>query len=265
MRIFAESNVEGSLVGLPVNQEGLVAMPTGETLSGHWVRLERLSSERHSKDLFDAFAVESDGRLWTYMPHGPFDTLSDLMAWATSVESSDDPLFYAIINVATGRAIGVASYLRINPTDRTIEVGWITYSRELQRTPGATEAMYLMARFAMDLGYRRYEWKCNALNAPSISAAERLGFSFEGVFRNAVIVKGRNRDTAWFAWTDSDWPAIRQALESWLAPTNFDEFGRQHSSLRDHTKVLLHSRWPTLSVDVITQTPSNTKPSHGVG
>jgi RimJ/RimL family protein N-acetyltransferase len=188
------------------------------------------------------------------MPHGPFDAERDMAAWITGMEHSIDPLFYAIIDLATNRAIGVAAYLRIDTLNRTVEVGWLTFSSLLRRSTLATEAMHLMARHAFDLGFRRYEWKCNALNAPSIAAAERLGFSFEGVFRNAVIVKGHNRDTAWFAMTDSDWSAIRTAQEEWLRADNFDDTGLQRTSLRDATLPLLHSHWPTLTVSISSAT-----------
>ena len=142
-----------------------------------------------------------------------------------------DPLFYAVVDAATGGATGVASYLRIDPANGSIEVGHINYSPLLQRTPAATEAMYLMMWHVFELGYRRYEWKCNALNAASCAAAERLGFSFEGIFRQAAVVKGRNRDTAWYSLIDEEWPALREAFQRWLAPSNFDGQGRQRTRL----------------------------------
>ena len=178
-----------------------------------------------------------------------FESESDFIKWVSSIDNATDPLFYAIIDLATNKSVGIASYLRIDTHNRTVEVGWLTFSEQLRRSAAATEAMYLMATHAFELGYRRYEWKCNALNAPSIAAAERLGFSFEGVFRNAVIVKGHNRDTAWFGFTDGDWPAIKQAHETWLDASNFDEAGNQKSSLRDLTAPLRHSAWPTLTVE----------------
>ena len=145
---------------------------------------------------------------------------------------SNDPLFFAIIDQSTNCAVGVASYLRIDPNSGSIEVGHINYSPLLQRTPGATEAMYLMMKNAFELGYRRYEWKCNALNAPSRIAAERLGFSFEGIFRQAGVIKGRNRDTAWYSVIDPEWPALREAFVKWLEPSNFDPKGQQFVSLK---------------------------------
>lgn len=250
MRIESESDSSGNPVGLPVTSVEPSERPDGRTLTGPRVRLEHLSADFHAHDLFVALAEDPDSRLWTYMPQGPFASETEFTTWVSSVEHSTDPLFYAIVDVASGSAIGIAAYLRIDTTNRTIEVGWLSFSHALQRTAHATEAMHLMAAHAFELGYRRYEWKCNALNAPSIAAAERLGFSFEGVFRNAVIVKGRNRDTAWFAFTDRDWPAIRGAHEAWLSPDNFDENGQQLSSLSDLTAPLRHSAWPHLSVDL---------------
>lgn len=248
MHLDSMPDSNGNPVGLPVPSLEPAERPDGTVLLGDRVRLEPLSADDHAHDLFVALTTEPHPSLWTYMPQGPFETERDLTAWIAGVEQSTDPLYYAIIDGQTDRAIGVASYLRIDTLNRTIEVGWLTFSSLLRRSTLATEAMYLMARHAFDRGFRRYEWKCNALNAPSIAAAERLGFSFEGVFRNAVIVKGRNRDTAWFAITDSDWPEIRTAQEQWLHTDNFDDSGMQRTSLRDATKSLLHSHWPTLSI-----------------
>ena len=169
--------------------------------------------------------------MWTYLSYGPFDTLNSYRGWAEEMSRRSDPLFYAIIERATERALGVASYLRINPPAGTIEVGHIGYSPPLQRTPAATEAMFLMMERAFTLGYRRYEWKCDSLNGPSRAAAQRLGFSFEGVFRQATVVKGRNRDTAWFSVIDGEWPALRDAFQRWLHPANFDEQGKQRMRL----------------------------------
>jgi RimJ/RimL family protein N-acetyltransferase len=170
---------------------------------------------------------------WRYLWDGPYPSEAAFLENLSQKATSEDPFFFSIVERASGRAVGVASYLRITPTDRVIEVGSILFTPALQRTRGATEAMFLMARHAFDtLGYRRYEWKCNALNAPSRRAAVRLGFQFEGIFRQHMIVKGRSRDTAWFAMIDRDWPAIRAAYEAWLDPANFDAGGRQRTPLR---------------------------------
>jgi RimJ/RimL family protein N-acetyltransferase len=199
---------------------------------GRLCQLEPLEASRHAKALYEAHALDAEGRNWTYLPYGPFAAPEDLAVWIRSVEKSEDPLFFAIIDLATQRATGWASYLRIDPAMGGIEVGHVAYSPALQRTPTATEAMYLMMRRAFDeLGYRRYEWKCNSLNAPSWNAAERLGFHYEGTFRQAWVQKGRNRDQAWFSIIDGEWPATRSALEGWLDPANFDMAGAQRRRL----------------------------------
>ncbi len=200
-------------------------------MAGRWVRLERLDPARHAADLHAANSA--DDRIWDYLPYGPFGTPADYRAWADRMAPGADPLFHALIPTATGRAAGVASYLRITPEAGSIEVGHICLSPAIQRTPAATEAMFLMADWAFRAGYRRYEWKCDALNIPSRRAATRLGFSYEGTFRQATVVKGRNRDTAWFAIIDKDWPTLRAAYERWLDPANFAPGGAQKTALSD--------------------------------
>jgi RimJ/RimL family protein N-acetyltransferase len=172
-----------------------------------------------------------DPAVWTYLPYGPFEDAAALDGFLRGAETSDDPLFFTLVRLSDLRALGVASYLRITPEHGVIEIGHIWFSTTLQRTTAATEAIYLLARQAFELGYRRLEWKCDALNAASRRAAERFGFRFEGVFRKHQITKGRNRDTAWFAITDDEWPAIAEGYERWLAPENFDADGRQRRSL----------------------------------
>ncbi|WP_322096946.1 GNAT family protein [Pelagibius sp.] len=207
-------------------------MPPRSALEGRFCRVEPLDPEAHADDLFTAYTADPAGRSWTYLPYGPFATLAELKAWMQATCLDDDPLFHAVIDRASGRALGVASYLRIAPAIGSIEVGHIHYAPALQATPAATEVMFLMmARVFDELGYRRYEWKCNALNAASRRAAERLGFTFEGVFRQATVVKGRNRDTAWYSLLDKEWPDAKAAFETWLAPDNFDAEGRQVKSL----------------------------------
>jgi RimJ/RimL family protein N-acetyltransferase len=170
--------------------------------------------------------------MWTYLFSGPFSSEQEFTGWLETREDSLDPLYFAIVDEVAGRATGLASYLRIEPAHGSIEVGHLAFSPLLQRTRAATEAMYLMMKHAFDLGYRRYEWKCDALNAASRRAAERLGFTFEGIFRQAVVYKGRNRDTAWYSVIDREWPARAAAFEDWLAPANFDADGRQRRPLR---------------------------------
>jgi len=201
---------------------------------GQYAGIEPLDATRHASELFRANSV--DDSIWDYLPYGPFHSAATYHKWVTSVTvGASDPLFYAIRESGTGRAAGVASFLRITPTMGSIEVGHINLSPALQGTRAATEAMYLMMRQVFGAGFRRYEWKCDALNLPSRRAAQRLGFSFEGVFRQAAVYKGRNRDTAWFAITDKEWPALQSAFQAWLAPSNFDATGQQLERLSDLT------------------------------
>lgn len=234
-----EVNELGQPVGFPVKEWRRPPRPSREVLTGRWCRLEPLDPGRHAEPLFTAYASDADARHWTYLPYGPFPDLAAYRAWMEAIAGGDDPLFFAIVDGVSGQPVGVASYLRIDPAAGSIEVGHLRFSALLQRTPAATEAMVLMMRHAFALGYRRYEWKCDALNAPSRAAALRLGLSFEGVFRQAVVIKGRNRDTAWFAATDRDWPALSAAFDRWLDPANFDADGRQGASLSALTAPLL--------------------------
>lgn len=199
-------------------------------MNGRFCRLEPLRPAEHCVDLWIAYAHDASGANWTYLPYGPFASEDAYRTFMEKLCGGDDPIFYAILD-ASGRAVGVASYLRINPREGSIEVGHLSFSPLLQRRPAATEAMYLMMRHAFDLGYRRYEWKCDALNAPSRAAAQRLGLRYEGIFRQATVYKGRSRDTAWFAAIDAEWPALRAEFERWLAPANFDADGRQRTPL----------------------------------
>jgi RimJ/RimL family protein N-acetyltransferase len=205
--------------------------PAREVMQGHYCRLEPLSAAQHADLLHDANSLDRDGRMWAYMLTGPFADGAAYRTWAEASEASADPLYFAIVDEPLARPTGVASYLRIDKTHGVIEVGHIAYSPLLQRTRAATEAMYLMMRQAFALGYRRYEWKCDALNAASRRAAERLGFTFEGIFRQAIVYKGRNRDTAWYSIIDGEWPTIDAAFRRWLDPANFDAQGRQRMSL----------------------------------
>ncbi|MCC6237437.1 MAG: GNAT family N-acetyltransferase [Dehalococcoidia bacterium] len=231
-RIADRTNELGQPIGAPVEGWTPRALPARAPLEGSRCRLEPLDAARHLEALHEANQLDVDGRNWTYLPYGPFPTLEAYRDWFTIAAASTDPLWFAIVDRALDRAVGVASYLRIDPVNGVIEVGHLAFSPLLQRTPVATEAMYLMARHAFDdLGYRRYEWKCDTFNAPSRNAALRLGFRAEGTFRQAVVMKGRNRDNAWFSILDSEWPAIRAALEGWLAPSNFDDAGQQRAAL----------------------------------
>ncbi len=216
--------------------------PPREPMEGRYARLEPLDPVRHGPAIHAANLEDPTGSMWAYLPYGPFAALADWTAWATPMALSPDPQFFTIIDRASGRAGGVASYLAIVPEHGSIEVGHIAYAPRLQRTPAATDAMYLMMRTAFELGYRRYEWKADALNGPSRDAAARLGLSYEGVFRQHRVVKGRNRDSIWFAAVDSEWPALRAAFERWLDPGNFDAQGRQRERLSDLTAPILRAR-----------------------
>lgn len=202
---------------------------------GRFVRLEPLDPARHAAELYAAsHGVPNGERIWDYLPYGPFDSVDELSSWLEKLAPSDDPLFFAIRDLQSGKTLGMASYLRIVPDHAVIEIGHIWFAPALQKTPAATEAIFLMLRHALDdLGYRRMEWKCDALNAGSRRAATRFGFSFESIFYQAVVVKGLNRDTAWFSILDYEWPAIRASFERWLSPENFDASGQQRTSLRE--------------------------------
>jgi RimJ/RimL family protein N-acetyltransferase len=202
-------------------------------LRGSYVTLAPLSVREHAGALWESVGGASHTALWDYMPDGPWPEREAFVDSIGRKEASSDPYYWALLDGASGRPVGHASFLRIEPRHRVIEVGSIMYGSEFQRTRGATEAMYLMARYAFEeLGYRRYEWKCDALNQPSRDAALRLGFRFEGIFRQHMIVKGRNRDTAWFSLLDSEWPERKAALERWLDASNFGPDGKQRTSLR---------------------------------
>ncbi|MDE1713255.1 GNAT family N-acetyltransferase [Chromobacterium amazonense] len=229
----AEQISTGQWVGLPVEGWTSAASPPRQVLTGSHGRVEPLDAERHGAQLYEALHQMAGGANWTYLSHGPFSSLEDWQTWMQANAGREDPQFYAIVDARDDVAIGLCSYLRIEPADGCIEVGFLNFSPRLQRSRLATEAMYLMMRNAFELGYRRYEWKCDAQNTPSVKAALRLGFTFEGLFRQARTNKGRNRDTAWFSILDHEWPQRRRALELWLADANFDAQGRQLRSLSE--------------------------------
>jgi len=206
--------------------------PERQTMVGARLRLEPIDPEVHAQGLFAHSHGPDMAWLWDYLPHGPFADLADFTGWLEGCAGSADPLYFAVIDLRDGEPCGMTAYMNIVPADARIEVGQIWYGPRVQRTPLPTEAMFLMfTRVFDELGYRRLEWKCNDLNEPSKQAARRLGFTYEGTFRQHMIVKGRNRDTAWFAMLDHEWPLIRTAFERWLSPENFDAEGRQHRSL----------------------------------
>jgi RimJ/RimL family protein N-acetyltransferase len=208
--------------------------PDLRPLPGRWIRLEPVSAARHAMDLYESFAGnDPEDHIWTYLGYGPWESFEIFEAWLKEQEASRDPWFYAFIRRQTGKACGMGSFMRADAANGVIEIGHIWMSPGLQRTREATEAIFLMIRHCFDdLGVRRLEWKCNALNAPSCRSAERFGFTFEGIFRQHLIVKGRNRDTAWYAMLDKDWQKVREAFEKWLRPGNFDAEGRQKAKLQ---------------------------------
>ena len=227
-----EELLAGTETACPPVDTRAAAPPSRVTMQGAYTNLVPLDPSRHAADLYEPTHGEGSQNLWRYLWDGPFSSETAFRSALERKAASDDPLFFAITEPQSGRALGYASYMRIEPANRCIEVGGILFSPALQRTRAATEAMYLMARHAFeDLEYRRYEWKCDALNRPSMRAALRLGFAYEGFFRQHMIVKGRNRDTAWFSMLDSEWPARKAAFESWLSPENFDADGRQRTAL----------------------------------
>src|SRR5882724_9082968 len=208
--------VNGLPIGSPVDPRP-APLPARANIDGRYVRLEPVNPAAHGDALWEN--VRGHDHLWAYLFVGPFSERAGFDAYLYKIAKADDPLFFAIVDKASGQAVGIASLMRIDPAHRVIEVGGILYTPALQHTRGATEAMYLFARYIFDdLGYRRYEWKCNDLNAPSRSAAERLGFTYEGTFRQMYIIKGRNRDTAWYSMLDSEWPVCKHAFEQWLDP-----------------------------------------------
>jgi len=224
------TNALGQPMGFPLPGWRSPAAPARTAMVGRYCRLEPMH-ERFAHELYTAASHDADGRTWTYLPYGPFASEDDLRSWLIRDCLSGDPLFFVIVDTTTGRAVGQASYLNIKPAQGSIEVGHVYFSPLMTRSRVATEAMGLMMRRAFETGYRRYEWKCDALNAPSRAAAERFGFSYEGIFRQATVVKGRNRDTAWYAAIDSEWPVLAAAFEAWLAPQNFDAAGQQRRRL----------------------------------
>lgn len=230
-------NQLGQPIGFPVAGWTARERPPRTSMHGNHCRVEALDPERHAGELFDAYSEDRDGRMWTYLPWGPYAGFDDFLAATITGLKRENFITYAVIDADSGKALGVASYLNINPSAGSIEVGGIAYAPALQKKPAGTEAMFLMMRRAFDeLGYRRYEWKCNSLNAPSRTAAERYGFRFEGIFRQADVVKGHNRDTAWFSIADGEWPVLKTAFERWLDPANFDRDGRQRERLSALTR-----------------------------
>lgn len=206
--------------------------PDGRTLTGRYCRLERINVDRHAAQLYEAYGDAPDGRNWTYLFSGPFEDFDAYHHYLTAAAQQTDPMHYAVIDLASGQAVGTFALMRIDAANGVIEVGSVTYSPRMQRTRLSTEVIALLMDYVFkELGYRRFEWKCDALNMPSRTAALRYGFSFEGIFRQAVVMRERNRDTAWYSIIDSEYPALRMAYDQWLDPSNFDAAGRQIRAL----------------------------------
>ncbi len=221
-------------------------IPGVGNLDGQHVKLEPLNADRHAADLHRANSADAEGIIWKYLPYGPFSSVSGYYHWIRDVTATGDPFFYALINPKTGHAGGVMSLMRIAPEVGSIEVGHINIAPEMQRSISVTEAIFLLMGWTFESGYRRFEWKCDGANLRSRRSAERFGFSYEGVFRQHVISRGRNRDTAWFAAIDKEWPALKEAYSAWLSPTNFDAEGRQKEALADLTRLVRVSDDPAL-------------------
>jgi RimJ/RimL family protein N-acetyltransferase len=230
----ARQNPFGQPIGPAVDGWSARARPPRTNMLGHYCRLEPVDVQRHEAQLLAAYLEAPDGRDWTYLFHERPQNAADFRVYLTGLQESRDPLHFTIVDTAADRCVGTAALLRIEPAHGVLEVGSIIFAPRLQKTRAATESMYLMMRRAFDeLGYRRYEWKCDSLNAPSRAAAARYGFTFEGIFRKAIVYKGRSRDTAWFAITTDEWPRIRAAFQAWLDPANFDTTGNQKRRLAD--------------------------------
>jgi RimJ/RimL family protein N-acetyltransferase len=227
-------NELGQPIGESVSDWPLAQFPPYTAFEGSLCRIEPIAVQKHAIDLFEAYAIDVDDRMWTYMTYGPFSSIESVERWLEQASQKTDPQFYVLVEKKTNKAVGLASYMRIKPEHGAIEVGGISFSPHLQRTALATEIMYLMMKRAFeDLGYRRYEWKCDALNLASCKAAERFGFSYDGTFKKHIIYQGRNRDTAWYSILDDEWPQLKKAYLQWLAPENLDEKGQQLEKLAD--------------------------------
>ena len=221
-------NELGQPIGESLANWSSAQFPSYIAFEGSFCRIEPIDVKRHAEELFEAYAVDIDNKMWTYMSYGPFKSVENVQQWLEHASQKTDPQFYVLIEKKTNKAVGLSSYMRIKPEHGVIEVGGISFSPLLQRTAIATEIMYLMMkRVFEELGYRRYEWKCDALNTASCNAAIRFGFSYDGTFRKHIVYQNRSRDTAWYSMLDDEWPLLKLAYEQWLAPENFNNNGQQ--------------------------------------
>lgn len=231
---MSEKNEFNQIVGDLVENWSPAKRPPANVMRGNYCLLEPLDINKHAAELFDSLSIDNQGESWTYLPYGPFNTVDDFQDWLKKTMADKDTLLFVILSAKTQLPIGIAGYLRINPDHGVIEVGHLHFSKLLKRTPVSTEAMYLMMRHIFEeLKYRRYEWKCHSLNQASCNAALRLGFKFEGIFRQSHVFKNRNRDTAWFSILGHEWPEIKEKFIKWLRPSNFNADGEQIVSLRE--------------------------------
>ena len=235
-------NTLGQPIGFALPDWTPPPVPPRQSMTGRFCHLEPLDADKHAADLYTVIASDVTGKSWTYLPYGPFENLEGYQAWMKEVTAGNDPMLFAIIDNTDGKPYGITGFLRIDPKNGCIETGHIYFSERLKKSPIATEAMYLMMQRAFELGYRRYEWKCDSFHTASRQAAQRLGFSFEGIFRQAIVYKGRSRDTAWYAAIDFEWPLLQNAFLTWLAPENFDEHGQQRKRLSKLTAPILNRR-----------------------
>ena len=227
-------NEYGQMIGESVVGHTSGKLPAINFLEGRYARIEALSVEKHAEDLLAVYGPDTPREMWTYLFQEPVADREELVSLLNQMLARKDRFFYAILDRETGKVLGTFSLMRIDQNNRVVEVGTVIFSLELRGTRIGTEAQYLLARYVFEeLNYRRYEWKCDSLNLPSRRAAERLGFVYEGTFRQAVVYKGRTRDTDWLSMIDKDWPRFKARLEAWLAPENFDKDGRQYKSLRE--------------------------------
>ncbi|MGS0636926.1 GNAT family N-acetyltransferase [Citrobacter sp. VF227] len=224
-------------IGMSLSDWRGAPFPEAQQITGRYCQLERINAARHAKGLYEAYCEASDFRDWTYLPVGPFETFDAFFVYLKKIEEQTDPMHFAVIDLASMKPLGTVALMRIDPSNGVIEVGHISYSPLMKRTRASTEVMSLVLKYVFeDLGYRRFEWKCDALNAPSREAAERFGFSFEGIFRQAIVTRGRNRDTAWYSIIDGEYPTLRPAYDMWLDEGNFDNQGRQIKRLAELMK-----------------------------
>lgn len=225
---MTDTTIHQQALGFSMENWSSRILPDIDIIEGNYCILKRVNQKLHSKELYTAFQQDSSEQIWTYLPYGPFKNFEEFDLWLQKQEQSTDPIFYTILNIETRKSVGYISLMRIQPQHGVLEIGHVVFSPELQKTTAATEVIYMLLNYAFtELGYRRVEWKCDALNEKSNKAALRFGFTFEGIFRQALVYKNRNRDTAWYSIIDTEWPSIKPIYQDWFSPNNFDHNGNQ--------------------------------------